>query len=302
MQFAEFIGQFQPGQKYLLAVSGGLDSVVMLDLMAQVSGLELVIAHFDHQIRGAESAGDAEFVQQLAKRYHLPVVVGYGGLGPDANEDQARQARYRFLKKVAQQKQAQLCLGHHQDDVLETIALNLQRGTGWQGLVVMGDATLLRPLLRFSKRQLLNYARRRQLVWREDSTNQQLKYRRNQVRARIGNGLSVEAQQMLIELYRNQTLLKKAIFQQCQQFYQPSGRYQRYFWIMLDQASAMELLKFIIRQDFNLSLTRPQLERAWLAIKTAKPQAIAEIGEGLALTFSRQEWWFKTEPLTSAQK
>lgn len=302
MQFAEFVGQFQPGQKYLLAVSGGLDSVVMLDLLAQVSGLELVIAHFDHQIRGAESAGDAEFVQQLAKRYHLPVVVGYGGLGPDANEDHARQARYRFLKKVAQQKQAQLCLGHHQDDVLETIALNLQRGTGWQGLAVMGDATLLRPLLRFSKRQLLNYARRRQLVWREDSTNQQLKYRRNQVRARISNGLSVEAQQMLIELYRNQTLLKKAIFQQCQQFYQPSGHYRRYFWIMLDQASAMELLKFIIRQDFNLSLTRPQLERAWLAIKTAKPQAIAEIGEGLALTFSRQEWWFKIEPLTSAQK
>ena len=100
---ARFQAQFDFSKTYVLAVSGGVDSVVMLDMMVRVGGLKLIIAHFDHQIRGDESTRDAQFVRQLAETYGVPYQLGFGGLGETASEDQARRARYRFLRVVAQE-------------------------------------------------------------------------------------------------------------------------------------------------------------------------------------------------------
>ena len=286
----QFQAQFDFAKTYLLAVSGGLDSVVMLDMMARIGGLKLVIAHFDHQIRGAESARDAQFVRELAEKYDIKYHMAFGELGATASEDQARQARYRFLRTVAHEIGGTICTAHHQDDIIETIALNLTRGTGWRGLAVLGATDIFRPLVLFNKQQLRDYAQTAGLNWCEDSTNSSDRYLRNRLRQRLATQLSPDAKQLLLELYQTQTALKTAIATECQRFYQPDGLYQRYFWIMIDQLTAQELLQSIIKRDFQLTLTRPQLERAILAIKTAQAGDILELGEKIELIIKRRHF------------
>ncbi len=294
-----FQAQFDFAKTYVLAVSGGVDSVVMLDMMARIGGLKLLIAHFEHGIRGEESRRDAEFVRSLAEKYGLRYVIEFGELGAAASEDQARQARYRFLRSVATELDAVVCTAHHQDDVIETMALNVKRGTGWRGLAVLGAQDVFRPMLLFKKQQLLNYAERAGLEWREDSTNSSDRYLRNRLRQKIATNLSADAHELLLEIYQKQKLLKPAIEAEMAKFYREDGVYERYFWIMIDQTIGAELLQAIVRRTANVSLLRSQLERAMITIKTAKSGDVAEIGEGLALEFSRREFWFKK---TSAEK
>src|SRR3990172_5722177 len=123
---------------YVVAVSGGVDSVVLLHLLVQKgqraegrgqSKYNFIVAHFDHGIR-EDSKLDRELVQELAKKYNLPFVYNQGNLGPKASEATARDARYAFLNKVKDSVSAQAIItAHHQDDVLETAIINLLRGT-----------------------------------------------------------------------------------------------------------------------------------------------------------------------------
>src|SRR6478609_8911137 len=105
--------------KYVLAVSGGVDSVVLLDMLAKSEEDELIVAHFEHGIRGQSSQDDARFVEALAAKYDVSCEVGYGALGADASEETARTKRYEFLKKIATKHEARLVTAHHQDDVIE---------------------------------------------------------------------------------------------------------------------------------------------------------------------------------------
>lgn len=286
----QFQAQFDLAKTYVVAVSGGLDSVVLLDMMARIGGLKIIVAHFDHQIRGEESARDAQFVRNLAKEYGFDYQIAFGNLGATASEEKARHARYQFLRTVAQETHGTLCTAHHQDDIVETIALNLVRGTGWRGLAVLGATDVMRPLLLFNKRQLRNYAQAAVLKWREDSTNTCNRYLRNRLRQRLAQSLSQETTNLILDLYRSQISLKQAIEAQCQRFYHPDGNYQRYFWIMIDSISAQELLQFIIRRDFQLSLTRPQLERAVIAIKTHQVGDIVELGQTIELILTKKQF------------
>src|SRR5437764_343012 len=123
----------KPG-KYVVAVSGGVDSVALLDMLARSDDLKLVVAHFDHGIR-KDSAKDRKFVEDLAKNYDLPFVYEEGHLGSGTSEAVARGARYDFLHRVKKSHGAQAIItAHHQDDVLETAIINLLRGTGRKGL------------------------------------------------------------------------------------------------------------------------------------------------------------------------
>src|SRR4051794_16456164 len=122
-----------PG-KYVVAVSGGVDSVGLLDLLRMDPGVKLTVSHFDHGIRD-DSHLDRAHVQALARRYQLPFVYDKGALGPGASEAEARTARYQFLDNVKTKTGAHaIVTAHHQDDVLETAIINLLRGTGRKGL------------------------------------------------------------------------------------------------------------------------------------------------------------------------
>ncbi|HSH18164.1 MAG TPA: tRNA lysidine(34) synthetase TilS [Candidatus Saccharimonadales bacterium] len=169
--------------RYVVAVSGGIDSIVLLHLLRGRPDLQLTVAHYDHGIR-PDSRQDRLLVQELARDYGLPFVYDAGRLGAGASEAAARQARYAFLHKARQATLADAVVtAHHKDDVLETAILNLIRGGSRKGMAALRDTALVRrPLLNVRKIDIRDYAARYELRWHEDSTNKDTKYLRNHVR------------------------------------------------------------------------------------------------------------------------
>lgn len=281
-------------QPLILAVSGGVDSVVMLDFLSRQYD-NLVVAHFEHGIRGETSRADARFVRELAKKYRLPYEIASGDLGGLASEDEARQARYRFLRTVARERHGQLCTAHHADDVLESIAINLKRGTGWRGLAVMGASDVSRPLLNWTKAQILEYALEHKLEWREDETNHQPIYLRNVLRQKLQDNLRLGEKEMIFELFERQSYLRQGIDRILSQMINQSARYRRYVFVMAKDSLAREMLAFVVKWHTGVSLTRPQLDRAILAIKTAHQGETRQLAAGAKLVFSTRFFVVKTD-------
>lgn len=185
---------FSPGETVVVAVSGGADSVALLDVLSRLDQerLDLIVAHLNHCLRGAESDGDEQFVASLAARYGLPFVAirvdvaslsAGGGL---SLEDAGRQARYAFFHEVARRRgAASIAVAHHLDDQAETVLIRLLRGAGGAGLSAMsagGDSMVKRPLLQVSRAELERYLNDRGLTWRTDSTNADTTILRNSIR------------------------------------------------------------------------------------------------------------------------
>lgn len=270
--------------KYVVAVSGGVDSAVLLDMLAKNTNNEIIVAHFEHGIRGETSKADARFVEALAAKYGVQYEQICGNLGPSASEEAARTKRYEFLKEVAARYDARLITAHHYDDILETIAVNLSRGTGWRGLAVFGDESIERPLLGMTKNEIYQYAVANELEWVEDETNLTDKYLRNRLRRKLQT-LSPFTRYQLVTLYKRQTEVRNEIDTELNNFLSSS----RYFLIMVEEPVALELLRALLRLK-NLSLTRPQLRRLLLAIKTAKTGDIFQAGGGVTIRFTLQEF------------
>lgn len=179
---------------YLLACSGGMDSMCLGSLLTNM-GISLEVAHINFQLRGAESADDEEFVKNWANdhdlRFHIKRIdtLTYAKEKGISIQMAAREIRYEFFEEVrAAQKLGGILLAHHEDDQLETIFLNLLRGTGIEGVYGMADKKgwLIRPLLPFSRTEIQSYLESKQLTWREDSSNKKDEYERNNLRI---NGL-----------------------------------------------------------------------------------------------------------------
>lgn len=192
------------GDTVLVAVSGGADSVVLLDLLhrgAATEGWRLAVAHFHHGLRGREADADAAWVRRLARRLKLPCHVGRGDVRALARarglslEAAARQARHAFLAATARAIGApKIALAHHADDQVETFLLRALRGSGSEGLAGMkwkapspadAAATLVRPLLGESRTALRAYAQAAGLSFREDSSNRHTAQTRNLLRRRV---------------------------------------------------------------------------------------------------------------------
>ena len=253
--------------KRLIAVSGGVDSVVLLDNILRHGQDEVVVAPFDHGIR-AESAADARFVAGLARRYDVPYVTRREELGAAASEDTARRRRYQFLFDAAARWGGRVTTAHHQDDVIETIALNLWRGTRWRGLAAMGDQRIERPLLEWTKQDIYDYALRHRLEWVEDATNQSDAYLRNQLRRQLQARLTDQQRAALGRLWRQQWQLRQEIDQETLRLSSRLG--SRYFWTHIPVAPARELLHREVQRLTGVSLLSAQLDRLLIAIKTGR--------------------------------
>ena len=250
-----------------------------------------MVAHFDHGIRD-DSAADARFVEQLAKKYGLSYVTKREELGKKASEELARDRRYAFLRGEAKKHQAQLVTAHHSDDIIETIAINILRGTGWRGLAVLDAPDITRPLLQLTKQDIRTYARIKRLEWVEDSTNGETQYLRNRLRRAITSLLPLENKQGLLDLWRRQLVIKNGIEREANVLVRGT-EYSRYFFMQIDPFVATELLKIIIAGE-GVSATRPQLERILLAIKVARPGSSQDISEGSVITFTQRSFVVKT--------
>lgn len=271
--------------KYLVAVSGGVDSVALLDMLVREGRHTLIVAHFDHGIRD-DSASDARFVEALAAKYSLPFVTKREELGEGASEDYARQRRYAFLRKAAKEHNASIVTAHHADDVIETIAINLVRGTGWRGAAPFGDEAIVRPLLGLSKRELYDYALVHSLEWVEDSTNQTDEYLRNRLRRQLGQ-LSPSARTKLEQIYHQQQCLRGDIDAETARLIGDERRQSRYFFTMIDEQTGDELLRCALQAR----LTRPQRARLLLAIKTARAGTDFQAGSDCTIRFSAREFF-----------
>lgn len=179
--------------KCMLACSGGLDSVVLAYLFNAL-GLDFEIAHCNFQLRGSDSDADEKFVRNLAtdidkKMYVTNFNTNSYVLNNKVNiQIAARELRYAWFAEIMQKNAiSTLVTAHHADDNLETFVINLSRGTGIEGLTGIPEKTdtISRPLLLFSRAQILEYAEAENLKWREDKSNSDSKYLRNKIRHEI---------------------------------------------------------------------------------------------------------------------
>ena len=179
----------RPGERVLIAVSGGVDSVVLLHLFKQTAAqlrVEIEAAHFDHAIREA-SAADAEWVAGLCEAWGIRLWQARSPVELPS-EAAARQARYRFLALTAQRTGAhRIATAHHADDQVETVIFRVLRGTGMSGLagIPLRRGRIIRPLLRFTKAEIQEYAATHRLSFREDETNSTERYARNRIRRAV---------------------------------------------------------------------------------------------------------------------
>ncbi len=181
--------QKHQAQRIIVACSGGLDSTVLLHACHQLN-ISLEIAHVNYQLRGDESDDDQRFLEELATSLSIPMHVKKVQLNEQLKQggnlqDLARKERYNFFHElIKSEQQTFVLLGHHKEDQTETFFMNLARNSGIMGLAAMPPkrGNYLRPLLPFSKQELHDFATKNGIQWREDSSNQSLKYTRNEWR------------------------------------------------------------------------------------------------------------------------
>ena len=187
---------FDRSATYLVGVSGGVDSVVLLHVLKEIGFEKLVICHMNHLLRGKESDKDEALVRRLAKKLNCSIdvaevdVAGYADENRVSGELAARTLRYQYFEMCGEEHGAsQIFLAHHADDQCETVLMNILRGTGISGLAGMrfatkldGGLSLLRPFLGVRRSELQAFAKHRKIKWREDASNASSDHTRNRLR------------------------------------------------------------------------------------------------------------------------
>ncbi len=192
-KYIETKNLYQPEEKLLVAVSGGIDSVVLLDLLVKLS-LPCAIAHCNFQLRGEESDQDEKFVLSLGKKYDLKTHnIKFHTRDHAENEKistqmAARELRYKWFEDIAEEyAYSNIAIAHNSDDNIETFHLNLSRGTGLAGIIGMDPKSgkIIRPILWASRKDIVEYCQANNLHYREDSSNSKINYKRNFLRHKI---------------------------------------------------------------------------------------------------------------------
>ncbi|MEI9943284.1 MAG: tRNA lysidine(34) synthetase TilS [Chitinophagaceae bacterium] len=208
---------FSPKDKLIIAVSGGIDSIVLCELCYQ-SKFDFSIAHCNFQLRGEESERDEKFVKELGEKYSVEVFIKrfdtekYAAENKLSIQEAARELRYSWFEELITNKQlaignekSWLLTAHHSDDNTETVLMNFFRGTGLHGLTGMPVKTayIRRPLLNFSREDIVYFAKENNLPFVEDSSNSSTKYTRNFFRHEIIPAISKKYPQVKENLKDN---------------------------------------------------------------------------------------------------
>ena len=179
--------------KLIIAVSGGVDSIVLFHLCLKLK-LNFFVAHCNFKLREKESDLDEKFVRDLAIKHNIKFYTKSFNTKKLSNNDNksiqmvARELRYSWFEELSKELNVKHILtAHHLDDSLETFLINLSRGSGIDGLLGIPEVndTVYRPLLIFKKDEILSYAKENKITWREDSSNKKREYLRNQIRLEV---------------------------------------------------------------------------------------------------------------------
>lgn len=217
---------FLKGKKILLAVSGGIDSMVLVDLFSKLD-FEIGIAHCNFQLRGEESNEDENFVNTQSEKYGIKHHIKHFKTNDYAKthklsiQQSARDLRYNWFNELLERESYDYLLtAHHLDDSLETFLINFTRGTGIEGLTGIPEVNgnIVRPLLIFSRDEIENYAKANKIEWREDSSNASDKYFRNKIRHHVvpilkelNPSLLESFENTIKNIYGTNTLVKDAL-------------------------------------------------------------------------------------------
>ncbi|MDB5182592.1 MAG: hypothetical protein JWO47_376 [Candidatus Saccharibacteria bacterium] len=269
--------------------------MALLDMLYQYPGITITVAHFDHGIR-ENSRIDRRLVEKAARAYKMPFVYNEGNLGAGTSEDAARQARYKFLRSIQKDTNADgIITAHHMDDVLETATHNILRGTGRKGMSSLKSVDgIIRPLLHLPKQHLIDYANANNLQWNEDTTNADLNFRRNYIRHMILpriRELAPDKFEELKRITRRQAELNEAIDKRLHTILhvQPSTKtLRRYDVAMLPHAVARELVGEWLRVNGKREFSKKNLEKATTALKTARPDTTLVLDKNFAIAFGKK--------------
>ena len=257
--------------KLILAVSGGVDSMALLAMYKQA---DIVVAHIDHGTRKS-SAEDADFVRRKCQELGVKFYETKLELGEGVSEELARKKRYEFLKTIQEKEGGTLCTAHHLDDVLESIAINLIRGTGWRGLTPFYGDELVRPFIisKMWKRDVLKFTGEHGVCFRQDPTNYEADYLRNRVREKMAE-LDETTRVNIIYLFEKQNKLRekieKSVTELAKQTVVGKNFHKKELFLVADEKAALEVLREICLMRGH-GLTRKQLGDFLLAIKTYAP-------------------------------
>jgi len=209
---------FLKDKKVLIACSGGVDSVVLSYLLKK-SGFSIGLAHCNFSLRGKESDNDEEFVIDWADKLSIPVFTETFDTKEFAKDQKlstqmaARELRYHWFTEILKDfKYDYITTGHHADDDLETFFINLSRGSGLQGLTGIPEINekVIRPLLPFSRSEIIGFAKENELSWREDSSNASTDYLRNKLRHDVIPEYKNATEGVLSNFQKTQKYLKES--------------------------------------------------------------------------------------------
>ncbi len=184
---------FLHDKNLLIAISGGIDSVVLTHLFHRLN-FTISLAHCNFSLRGKESNEDEEFVKELGEKLQIPIysikfeTEVYATEKGISTQMAARDLRYDWFQKIAKENKIDYIITAHQkDDVLETFIINFTRGTGLDGLTGIPEiqGNIVRPFMIFSRNDILVYATKKKILWREDRTNSSIRYVRNKIRHKV---------------------------------------------------------------------------------------------------------------------
>ena len=276
--------------KYILAVSGGVDSMTLLNLLSNQPAVELVVAHFNHGIR-KDAYLDEELVSSVAQSLNLSTEIGQAKLGSNASEAKARTARYEFLEQVKSKHAARAIItAHHQDDLLETAVINLLRGTGWRGMVAIArNPNIIRPLLNVPKTEILQYAKAHKLGWNEDDTNSSSRYLRNRVRQQIIPKLNASDRLKLLQIINQLVIEAPKIDNQLSDLSRTLKRnstINRRAYTKLPSVISDELMLNWLKQADVEAPDRKLVNRLSVAVKSAKSGTKHNVASDLWLEVS----------------
>ena len=195
-KFEQYIAKnnlFNKGTPLLIACSGGVDSMVLLDILQKLE-YNILVAHCNFKLRGAESDADTAFVKKYCEENNIKYFIKefdttkYKKEHKISTQVAARNLRYEWFEQIRIENKIHFIVtAHHADDQLETILLNFAKGTGLNGLIGMKAKNnfIVRPMLQISKAEILNYATENKIEFREDSSNESIDYTRNKIRHQI---------------------------------------------------------------------------------------------------------------------